>query len=339
MELPISLITYAILLGHLRHFPKERHAEVLRRLDFEPGEWPAYAARGEQALLAAMESGEDTGDFTQTLGETKRELKKRDPTVEELPLDQPSAPAPEEGPPRTMRLRDLDPVEFLNVLSSRMGKQGSEVAGPQADLAGFDLHPGPRPEVPPLPPLPPRRVPSPPAAVAPPPLVTPAEPTISPADEAKRRTRAAKAMFESTKVSPSSERMAPTSAPRVDVTVQVSATPAPAAGLGEQAPPPPPADEASPATQMVRPEEAAFPGTELPTLSIFEFANLCAEFNVCGDANKVGVRQKYGIHTEALRLALLDVWRTRLVQDPSELAEWKQQFDAATRHWQQLYKR
>ncbi|MGE0322878.1 MAG: hypothetical protein AB7K71_33550 [Polyangiaceae bacterium] len=351
MEPPISLTTYGILLGHLRYFPEDRHDEVLRCLDFEPGEWPGYAERGERTLLSKMEAGEDTTEFTRALGETKRQLKKRSPAVEELPLDQPSAGG-EDGPPRTMRLRDLDPVEFLNVISSRMGTNGGEVPPvPEPAFGGFELKPAPRPDVPPMPPVPPRPAPAPPgavpgvppmppAAVSPPALVRPAAPALSPAEAARARTRAAKAAFESTKVSPTSDRMASDRAPRIDVTVQQSASSPFAAPPPESPPPPPtPEHEVSPATQMIRPEEAAFPGVQPPTLSIFEFATLCAEFNACGDANKEKVRLKYGIPTEIERLALLDVWRTRLVQNPNELAEWKQQFDVATRHWQQIYKR
>ncbi|MEZ4374688.1 MAG: hypothetical protein R3B07_27990 [Polyangiaceae bacterium] len=343
VDLPISLPTYAILLGHLRHFPADRHDEVLRRLDFEPDEWPAYADRGERALLARMEAGEDTSAFTKVLGETKRELKKKNPAVEELPLDQASA-GPEQGPPRTMRLRDLDPVEFLNVMSSRVGTdfpaETAEPVLPAPVIPGVDLRPAPRPAVPPMPEMPRRAPPLPPMApVAPPPRVDASEPGLSPAEEARRKSRAARAMFESTKVSPTSERMGVDSAPKVDVTVKESVSSPVAAPAPVEAPPPPPANEVSPATQMIQPEEAAFPGVQLPTLSVFEFATLCAEFNVCGEANKEKVRQKYGIPTEVERLALLDVWRTRLVQNPPELAEWKRQLDAATRHWQQIYKR
>ncbi|MCA9640706.1 MAG: hypothetical protein KC492_08410, partial [Myxococcales bacterium] len=296
MELPISLTTYAILLGHMRHFPKDRHEEVLERLDFEPGEWPSYAARGEHTLLKRMEAGEDTTEFTKALGETKRELKRRNPTVEELPLDH-AAGKSDEGPPRTMRLRDLDPVEFLNVISSRMGAGANEQAGAPA-LEGFELSPAPQLQVPPqprVPPLPPRPlgVPSPVAPpafakpnVAPPAMVAAPAPVLSPAEEARRRTRAAKAAFESTKVSPTSERMASDSSPRVDVTVKESvSSPFAAAPPSEpqakaappESPPLPPENEASPETQMIQPEDAAFPGLQLPTLSIFEFATLCAE--------------------------------------------------------------
>lgn len=346
MELPISLSTYAVLLGHLRHFPAERHAEVLRRLDFEPGEWPGYAERGERALLARMEAGEDTSDFTKVLGETKRELKKKSPAVEELPLNQGSAAA-EEGSPRTMRLRDLDPVEFLNVVSSRMetsvaaeavGEGNVPVVGPV--IPGVDVRPAPRADAAPIPNAMPMRA-VPPMPVQPSPVVRETEPALSPAEAARQRTRAAKAMFESTKVSPTSERMTSDGSPRIDVTVKESASSPFAAStpVEEPVPAPPPENELSPATQMIQPEEAVFPGVQLPTLSIFEFATLCAEFNVCGEANKAQVRNKYGIPTESERLALLDAWRIRLVQNPNELAEWKQQFDAATRHWQQIYKR
>lgn len=365
MDRPVSLTTYAVLQAHLRHFPKEVHGEVLRRLDFEPSEWPAYAARGEAALLAAMQAGADTSEFTATLGRLKRELKKRGPTVEELPLDQPrTGPGSDDAPPRTMRLRDIDPVEFLDALSSRLGAQPAQAGAGELATGGYAVMPPEVPQakgfpttaellrppkaaaIPPLPQPRPAHYPAPPAPV---PVAQQAKAEQpSAAELARERTRAAKALFESTKVSPGSERIPAPTPERVSVTVQSSpfaAPPAPEAGASVAATPaasapsgPDVADEAPPETQMIGPEDAAFPGVQLPALSLFEFANLCAEYNVCGVSDRQRVREKYGVSTEEGRLGLLDVWRTRLVQHTEELAEWKRLYDAATRHWQQLYR-
>ncbi len=333
----VSLATYATLLAHLRYFPKDTHAEVLERLDFDPAAWPDYAKRAEAQLARAVKRGEATPEFDDIFGELRRTLKKRKPAVADLPLDA-DKPIGGAGPARSVRLRDIDPVQFLEILSARLPR--IHVVPHGADPASSPGDRGPRQPAP----APPRTVPRPAAAfpeAAPLPDATnrgagtedvAAEDVAA---QARRRSQAARARFESTQVSPSSPSAAPHDAP-LNVTLQVPQGHFPAA----TSEPSEPLHVAAPQAEPQAEAQVAEPtfGGETSGLSLFEFSNLCAEYNQCPEHAREQVRMKYGIQSEADRLDLLDRWRERLVDNNDELAEWRKLYDAAMRHWHHIYK-
>lgn len=314
---PESLEVYATLLAHLKYFPKEQHTEVLRRLDFEPVDWRGYAERCEARLTEALQEEQDLSAFHRALSETRQLLRTRNARVESLPLDRASA-YEEASAARSLRLRDLDPVQYLEILSSRLpriqvvprGNDGPSRVAPRSELrkAGG--------------PLPPPRVSNPEVRAGAP------EPE-SAKERALRLSREARQRLESTQQSPSVEPPPPVDA-RLNVTIQVS----------ENAFSEPSEQRASSSpehTLQVDEVEVEFP-EETGGLSLFEFANLCAEYNQCPPSAQAQVREKYGLGGEQERLQLLDGWRMRLVRNEAELAEWRSLYEAATRHWKQIYR-
>ncbi|MEZ4372463.1 MAG: protein kinase [Polyangiaceae bacterium] len=73
-----------------------------------------------------------------------------------------------------------------------------------------------------------------------------------------------------------------------------------------------------------------------PQLTLFEFAMLCAEIAVAPREAKNHVLQKYNL-TEMQRHNLMGDYRERLATNPEEYAQWKQQYESATRHWRKIY--
>ncbi|MCA9640022.1 MAG: serine/threonine protein kinase, partial [Myxococcales bacterium] len=96
---------------------------------------------------------------------------------------------------------------------------------------------------------------------------------------------------------------------------------------GFAAPAQPPAPQAAPAAPA---------GGAAPQLTLFEFAMLCAEIAVAPREAKNQVLQKYNL-TEMQRHSLMTAYRERLAANPEEYAQWKQQYESATRHWRKIY--
>lgn len=71
-------------------------------------------------------------------------------------------------------------------------------------------------------------------------------------------------------------------------------------------------------------------------LTLFEFAMLCAEIAVAPREAKNQVLQKYNL-TETQRHSLMSEYRERLAANPEEYAQWKAQYESATRHWRKIY--
>ncbi len=93
---------------------------------------------------------------------------------------------------------------------------------------------------------------------------------------------------------------------------------------------PPAAAPAAPGPTPAQPTPGA------PQLTLFEFAMLCAEIAVAPRDAKNHVLQKYNL-TETQRHALMSEYRERLAASPDEYAQWKQQYESATRHWRKIY--
>lgn len=94
---------------------------------------------------------------------------------------------------------------------------------------------------------------------------------------------------------------------------------------------------AAPAPAAPAPAPAAPPvHSAAPQLTPFEFAMLCAEIAVAPKEAKNQVLQKYNL-TETQRHSLMSEYRDRLAANPEEYAQWKQQYESATRHWRKIY--
>jgi hypothetical protein len=82
----ISLEDWAVLFGHLQHFPKEQRDEVIERLGLDPAELDRLEKEGNAALFAAMDSGDmaSVEGFGQRVSETKKKLRAEGKKVEDL---------------------------------------------------------------------------------------------------------------------------------------------------------------------------------------------------------------------------------------------------------------
>jgi hypothetical protein len=91
----IDITRYAEVTAHLRHFPADKHAEVIARLGIPRRDWDAAAAKWQRVRDAERASGklEVTVSFGRVLADTRARLAAQQPTLESLgPLPGPDGP-------------------------------------------------------------------------------------------------------------------------------------------------------------------------------------------------------------------------------------------------------
>ena len=95
---PIDITRYAKVMAHIRHFPADKHAEIIARMGIRRRDWDAAASKWQRVRDAERMSGklDVTVRYGRVMADTRARLEAVRPSIESLgPLPGPDGASPE----------------------------------------------------------------------------------------------------------------------------------------------------------------------------------------------------------------------------------------------------